>query len=156
MKIYLSASLINSKQNKEITGYLRESGHEVFVPEEFCPVEQPHETFPEAIFRTCLEKMKKCDVGLIILDSYSRDSSSECGWFGNSNKALIGFISKNDQVFEDWMIKGWLDAILTTNEVYYNRFKSEDFFRYKPISFFSELVNISEEIEKLYYKVKNE
>lgn len=149
MKIYLSGSLINSEQNKEVTKILRQTGLKVFLPEEFCPIEQPHETFPEAIFRTCLEKMKESDIGLIMLDSYSRDSSSECGWYGNSEKPLIGFITTNGQVFEDWMIKGWLSAVITTNSNIYNRLLTDNFFKTKNIILIPDIANLATEIKSL-------
>jgi len=149
MKIYLSGSLINSAQNKEVTGVLRQSGLEVFLPEEFCPTEQPHETFPEAIFRICLEKMKESNIGLIMLDSYSRDSSSECGWYGNSGKPLIGFITSNGQIFEDWMIKGWLSAVITTNSNIYDRLLTDNFFKKKNIVLIPNIAKLATEIKSL-------
>jgi nucleoside 2-deoxyribosyltransferase len=115
LKIYISASLINAPINLRIAKVLEQEGHEVFLPQLFCPDELPHEHYPGKIYRMCVEKMEESDLGLVLLDCYGHDTSWECGWFSARKKPLVGFVNFNLRFLRDWLIKGGLHSVITTD-----------------------------------------
>lgn len=116
MKIYISASLVNHLQNKRVADVLEIEGFEVILPQRFCPEHVPHDEYSYAIFKECLDAMKQCDAGLLLLDGYGKDSAWECGWFNGAGKPLIGFAQIRLQIAKDWMVKGGLQGIITTDK----------------------------------------
>ncbi len=129
MKIYISASIINAPINLEIAEALRKEGNTVFLPQTFCPESINHEQFPIDIYEQCIKYMEECDLGLILLDSYERDSSWECGWFAGKNKQLIGLVEKSLKFRQDWMIKGGINKIIALNNLIYNELLKDIFFK---------------------------
>lgn len=129
LKIYLSASLVNGALNERVTAALEQAGHDVVLPQRFCPTDRPHETFPESIFRRCIEGMASCDVGLLMLDCYGRDSSWECGWFEGHGKPMFGFLRGSLRFLEDWMIKGGLAGVITTDSDLLRLVQQDDILR---------------------------
>ncbi len=127
--IYISASIINAPLNALVSKILKKNGHNIILPQLFCPPKVQHESFEESIYKQCIEGMEKCDVGLILLDSYERDSSWEAGWFAAKKKPLIGFVQNSLKFRQDWMIKGGINGIITTNEIIFTTIKKDNFFK---------------------------
>jgi len=135
MIVYISASIINSPINQLIADKLIAAGHEVILPQTFCPTNMPHESYPESLYKMCIEGMNKCDVGLVLLDSYERDSSWECGWFTGQNKPLIGFVNCSLKFLQDWMIKGGLNGVITNNTTAKAIIEQDDFLKNRKVVF---------------------
>jgi len=146
MKIYISASLVNHLQNARIAESLEKSGHEVFLPQRFCPTNVPKNEYPLTIFEKCLEAMKDCDLGILVLDCYGKDSSWESGWFFGTQKPLIGFVQVCLKLSQDWMVKGGLKGLITTDQSIKNFFIKDEMISHVPIIFIDTLNTIGKEL----------
>lgn len=116
MNIYISASLANAVVNAQVTAKLRDAGHQVTLPQEFCPADVPHEDYPDSVYRWCVDRMEECDVGLLLMDCYGLDTAWELGWFAAREKPAIGFTQANMHIAKEFMVRGSLNGVITTNE----------------------------------------
>lgn len=148
MKVYISASIINTVLNERVTRALEDAGHEVFLPQLFCPTHLPHESYPEAIFRQCIDAMEDCDIGIIMLDCYGRDSSWECGWFESKGKPIVGFITSSLKCLKDWMIKGGLEGVITTDEKIMKRLIEDEILGKRLLTHIKDIEMLGPELEK--------
>lgn len=90
-------------------------GFDVFKPKDHNPWnEKRHKKYSREVFETDLEAMKRSDVGLL-LPEYGRDCASEAGWYGGSEKPLVVFVDSQTAWLRDWMVKGWVSAVISTN-----------------------------------------
>lgn len=117
LKVYLSGSLISASQIENIISKFPKDMFDFFLPHTI-PVDNiPHNEISKDVFDLCLKKMEESDIGIINLDSYSKDSSWEAGWYHAHKKPLIGYVCASLTFLKDWMVKGGLDGILIDNEV---------------------------------------
>lgn len=128
MKIYISARLVNKAFNRKVASVLESAGHVVLLPQTFCPEDTPHESYAEGVYRQCVDAMVASDVGLILLDSYGRDSSWECGWYTLSDKPLIGLVGMDTMFVRDYMVKGGMDGVIALNRDIYEQLREDTFF----------------------------
>ena len=146
MKIYISASIINGPLNSVIATSLEKAGHTVFLPQLFCPDELSHENYPVSIYNMCIDAMNECDLGIITLDCYGRDSSWECGWFKGREKILLGFATGSLRFLQDWMIKGGINGIITDNIEIEDAVKTDYILTSKPVVYIDDINLLSEAI----------
>lgn len=153
IKIYISASLSNSKLNKRIADILETRKINVLLPQEFDELEDVknvhHHEYPTAIFRKCVDAMESSDIGLIIFDAYGRDSSWEAGWYFAEKKPLVGFVSESLYFTRDWMIKGGLESFITDNRIIYEHVKNDPILSKKKIYYIKNLNEMPEVIYKI-------
>ena len=64
-----------------------------------------------------------------MLDCYGRDSSWECGWFEGHGKPMFGLLMSNLRFLQDWMIKGGLAGVITTDPDALQLLRQDDILR---------------------------
>ena len=108
------------------------------------------------------------DISIVLLPLYGRDCASEIGYANGLGKCIIGYIDKMEtdidiNWLDDWMVKGFIDYIITTDRDSYKKMKENPFFHqeenYKnkiTIHYIEKISNISEKIEDLYKCFKNQ
>lgn len=113
--IYLSASLANGPLNTRLRHALPESAFELVLPQEFAPVHSAHPEYPRAIYQRCIDEMERCDAGLLLLDAFGVDCASEAGWLCARGTPLVGLAGGSLRFLQNWMVKGNLSSIITTD-----------------------------------------
>jgi hypothetical protein len=110
--VYLCASIANAQVNSRIGSELRRAGFEVFDP---CTIHPRHTDkiyFPEQVFAACRQAIERCDVLLVFLDSYGKDSAWEIGFARGLGKYVVGIVAGSSLFLQDWMVKFTVDHIL--------------------------------------------
>jgi nucleoside 2-deoxyribosyltransferase len=116
LKIYLSASISNSLNNAHIATLLPTEHFYLHLPQLIVPDQLNHTEFPLHVYQQCIEMMEDSKIGLVMLDAFGRDCAWECGWYSaRKDKCLIAFVESSSLFLRDWMVKGGLDALITTN-----------------------------------------
>ncbi len=115
LKIYLSARISQDahKWNDTICDSL-DSRIEIFKPHENNPYSLDHKQFEMAVYEKDLEAMKESDMGLL-LAPYGRDCAWEIGWYSNSEKPVVAYVENETDWLRDWMLKGGLSKVITSN-----------------------------------------
>jgi len=117
LKIYLSASISHALSNQYIADLFPKDQYHVYLPQNIVPDELNHTQFPLHVYQQCIDMMESSDIGLVLLDAFGRDCAWECGWYSaRQDKCLIAFVQSSSLFLRDWMVKGGLDAWVTTNE----------------------------------------
>lgn len=116
IKIYLSARISKDahKWNNTVCDSL-DSRIEVFKPHENNPYNLDHRQFEKAVYEKDLEAMKESNIGLL-LAPYGRDCAWEIGWYSNSGKPVVAYVENETDWLRDWMIKGGLTKVITSNK----------------------------------------
>lgn len=100
---------------------LEQAGICVFKPKDHNPWNKlKHEQFSREVYETDLSAMMDSHIGLI-LPEYGRDCAWEAGWYANSTKPLAVFVDSQTEWLRDWMVKGRVNNVVTTNPVTYCR-----------------------------------
>lgn len=150
LKIYLSASISNAENNAHIVNAFPKAQFEVYLPQLITPDSLSHVQFPLHVYQQCVDMMERSDLGLVILDAFGRDCAWECGWYSaRSDKRLVGFVEASSLFMRDWMVKGGLDALITTNPRMYESFKQNPILSQKPLRFISQLSDLPDCIATL-------
>jgi len=119
------SNITNRNANLEIANELKQAGMSVCLPQDFCPLEISHEKYDIQVYKHCVQEMTESDVGLVNLDSFREDCSWECGWYVGTRKPLIGICRASTVFLNDFMIKGGLLAIATTEQSIHEQLASE-------------------------------
>jgi len=150
VKIYFSASIRNAANNEYISNFLLPEKFIVYLPQKITPSGTPDENFPDKVFKRCIKMMNSSDAGLVILDSFGIDSCWECGWYTHSDKILIGFVEASSNFLRDWMLKGGLNGLITTNERLYNIALNDPILKNKDLKLIKSLDEIGDSILTIY------
>lgn len=151
LRIYLSASISNAHNNAFLAEQFAPEDFEVFLPQRIVPDQLNHEQFPLRAFQQCLEMMQASHFGLVLFDAFGRDCAWECGWYsGRSDKALFGFVEAGSIFMRDWMVKGGLDGLVTTNPRMYASFQENSILRYKPLHLIEDLSQLPASLRDLW------
>ncbi len=144
IKIYLSARIDPEAHawNNYVCGFLDEP-LSVFLPQEHNPYNLNHRKFEKEVYDIDLKAMIDSDFGLL-LPPYGRDCAWEVGWYANSNKILVVYVHDQKEWLRDWMIKGGLDYVFTTDQNTYSLLKNDPILKHK-------IVVLIENISKLKY-----
>jgi len=115
INIYLCGSIANAQVNALIAGLLKRFDFDVFDPCEIVPEAQPKAQFSQHVYSICKEAIERCDILLVFLDSYGRDSAWEVGFARGLGKRIVGLAVASNLFLEDWMVKYAIDNILVLN-----------------------------------------
>jgi nucleoside 2-deoxyribosyltransferase len=119
----------------EVCAPLEAVGIEVFKPKDHNPWKRTrHEKYSRKVFTTDLLAMKRSHIGLM-LPRYGCDCAWEAGWYANSDKPVIVFVSAQTQWLRDWMVKGGIGYVFTDNRLTYRRLKADPILKYATIKF---------------------
>lgn len=154
IKVYLIARVSEDAQlwNNKICSEIKHP-IEVFMPQTFIPLDKKHEDFPKAIFDTCLKAMKESHLGLL-LPEYGSDCSFEVGWYSNSEKPVLCFVDHQKEWLKDWMIKGGLDYVATTNKETFEVFKKNPILKHKQLFLIENISDLNNLIRDIILKKK--
>jgi hypothetical protein len=151
IKVYLSARI--SKDAHEWNNFVCEnlgSPISVFMPQKLNPG-MAHEKFPKKVFDVCLFAMKESHIGLL-LPEYGRDCAFEVGWYANSHKPLIIFVDNQINWLRDWMIKGGVDYVITTNPKTWEILINDPILKSKPVHLIEDITKLKDELIQIYEK----
>jgi len=140
LRIYLSASISNAPNNAFLASHFAPSEFEFYLPQEIVPDNLNHISFPLHVYQQCVDMMTQSDLGLVLFDAFGRDCAWECGWYAaRPDKALIGFVESGSLFMRDWMVKGGLDALITTNPRFYQAWLENPLLKTKPLHLIADL-----------------
>lgn len=111
-KVYLCGSIANAQVNSRIASALNREGFNVFDPCTIVPNDAPKMLFSEDVYARCKRAIEDCDVLLVFLDSYGKDSAWEVGFARGLGKVVVGLVTGTSLFLEDWMVRFSLDRIL--------------------------------------------
>lgn len=152
IEVYLSARISEDAHdwNNFVCDYLTEPFN-VFLPQDYNPWKANHIDFPKQAFDVDLEAMRKSHIGLL-LPNYGRDCAWEVGWYANSDRPLVVFVNDQLDWLRDWMIKGGLDYVITTNPQSYETLKSDPILKYKPVKLIDCTSKLKDEMLQIFRK----
>ena len=146
IKLYLSARISKDAHNwnVKVCNSLK-SPISIFMPQKNNPWNLQHTDFPKEVYELDLGAMKESDACLL-LPPYGRDCAWEIGWYSNSDKPIIAFVEKEIEWLRDWMVKGGVNCVITTDSQTWNIFKKDPILRHKKIVFINSLNLLSDKI----------
>ena len=151
LKLYLSASISNSPNNLHIANLLPKDQFFMHLPQYIVPDQLNHTEFPLHVYQQCIEMMEDSQIGLVMLDAFGRDCAWECGWYSaRPDKCLISYVQSSSLFLRDWMVKGGLDALITTNPRLYETAKSNPILSTKPLYLISQENELPDAIKQAY------
>lgn len=152
IKIYLSASISNALNNQYIADVFPQDKFEIFLPQKIVPTSLSHTSFPLDVYQGCLTMMEASNLCLVLLDSYGRDCAWECGWYtANPDRYLVAFVESSSHFSRDWMIKGGIDLIVTTNPRLFDLISHDPILKLKSQVLISNVEELPAQIES-YHK----
>lgn len=122
---------------------------EAFMPHQHNPYNLAHEKIPLPVVETDMHAMQGADIGLA-LPEFGRDCAFETGWFAHSEKTLVYLVDDQTTWLRDWMIKGGLDYVVTTNPETYKILKDDGILSRKPLILIDSLSDLTETLVKIY------
>lgn len=147
LEIYLSASISNAHDNALIAELFPAEQFFVHLPQKIVPDHLSHVEFPLHVYQQCLEMMTASQIGLVLFDAFGRDCAWECGWYAaQPDKQLIGFVQSGSVFLRDWMVKGGLDALITTNPRLFEVCKKNPLLSQKKLKFIGDLHELPQAI----------
>lgn len=145
LKIYLSASISNAPNNAFLAQHFPAEAFKVYLPQEIVPDQLNHISFPLHVYQQCVDMMQASDMGLVLFDAFGRDCAWECGWYAaRSDKPLFGFVESGSIFLRDWMVKGGLDGLITTNPRLHALCAENPILQHKPLTLIPSLVALPE------------
>lgn len=149
IRVYLSAriSIDAHAWNREVCGALS-APFEVFMPQDVNPWQSSHETFSLDVYQLDLAAMESSDLGLL-LPEYGRDCAWEAGWYANSPKPLVAFVHAQTEWLRDWMVKGGLDHVLTTDPSTFETLRRDPILRTKRVELLPSLAQLPEALLRI-------
>jgi len=151
LKIYLSASISNSLNNAHLAGIFAPSEFHFHLPQLIVPDQLNHTEFPLHVYQQCLDMMEDSQIGLVLLDAFGRDCAWETGWYSaRADKCLIGFVQSSSIFLRDWMVKGGLDALVTTNPRLYEAAQENPILATKPLRLLQHESELPAALQALY------
>lgn len=144
LKLYLIARISENAHswNEEVCSHLRPP-IEVFMPHCHNPWNIEHSRIPNKVFEMDLTAMKESQAALA-LPEFGSDCSFEVGWFSNSNRPVVVYIDTQVEWLRNWMVKGGVDVVTTTNETTYNILKDDPILRYKKVIYLKDMYELTD------------
>lgn len=156
LKIYISASISHALSNQHLADLFPVEQFEIFLPQKIVPDDLNHTQFPIKVYNGCIEMMEASDIGLVLLDAFGRDCAWECGWYSaRTDKCLIAYVQSSSLFLRDWMVKGGLDAWVTSNERLYQAATENPLLSQKPLSKIQSESELPQAITNLYHHWKS-
>jgi len=149
MRVYLSASIVNAPVNTQIAKMLRQAGFIVFLPQSITPKLKPRAAFEASVYNRCVVEMNNSDIGLLVLDSYGRDSAWEAGWYSGLGKPMVGWVQNSFRFAQDWMVKASLRGFLTTNKAVFHAMRRDAILRRRQVCFIRQSQDIRMALQML-------
>lgn len=143
LEIYLSASISNAHDNALIASLFPEPEFYVHLPQKIVPDQLSHVEYPLHVYQQCIEMMTSSHMGLVLFDAFGRDCAWECGWYAaHPQKKLVGFVQSASVFLRDWMVKGGLDALVTTNPRLFDVCRQNPLLSQKPLVYIETLAEL--------------
>jgi nucleoside 2-deoxyribosyltransferase len=158
INVYLIARISQDAHawNKKITNILKRPV-KVFLPQEHNPYNIQHTNLSKRVYDIDLAAMKKAHIALA-LPEFGSDCSYEVGWFSNSSKPVVFFVDTQLQWLRNWMVKGGLDYVITTDPMTYQALIKDPILKFKKVKLIKhlrELNNIIKDIHRNLYVEEN-
>jgi nucleoside 2-deoxyribosyltransferase len=156
-KVYLSATISNAANNQYLADFFSEEEFEFFLPQNITPAELSHTHFPTVVYKGCVDEMERSDMGLLLFDSYGRDCAWESGWYAaRPDKVLIAFVESSSHFTRDWMIKGGIDGLVTTNPRLFEVARKDPILESKHLIFVESSAELPRAMKEIYRAVRSE
>lgn len=151
LKIYLSASISNASNNQHLADHFDINEFLVYLPQTIVPGTLEHRFFPQHVYQQCVDMMTASDMGLVLFDAFGRDCAWECGWYSaRPDKYLVGFVESSSIFLRDWMVKGGLKALVTTNPRLYEVAQQDPILGLKELRFIDHISDLPACLAKLH------
>lgn len=149
IKVYLCARISKDvhKWNRYVCDKLK-APLTVFMPQNHNPWNISHKEFPKEVYEMDISAMKESDM-VLLLPEYGRDCAWEVGWYSNSNKQIVVFVDNQIGWLRDWMIKGGVNYVITTNQKTWKILMNDPILKYKRIIFIADINQLNEELVKI-------
>lgn len=155
LEIYLSASISNAPNNAFLASHFDNELFKVYLPQDIVPDQLNHISFPQHVYQQCVDMMLASDLGLVLFDAFGRDCAWECGWYaGRSDKPLFGFVESGSLFLRDWMVKGGLDGLLTTNPRLHAVCVNNPILQHKPVILVPHLQALPDALQQAFFDWK--
>ncbi|MFH1591080.1 MAG: hypothetical protein ABIC95_04060 [archaeon] len=160
IKVYLSARISQDAHawNERVCSHLKPP-LSVFMPQQHNPWNVAHETFQIGVYQMDLEAMEESHMSLL-LPPYGRDCAWEVGWYVHADKPLAVFVDDQTRWLRDWMVKGGLNYIITTNQRTYRRLMRDPILQIKQVLFIEHLDQLGGVLQRIchdhYHKKKKD
>ncbi len=115
IRVYLSARISKDAHewNNTVASAL-DDRFLVFKPQEVDISNVNKNELDKYIYLADLQAMIDSDIG-ILLPPYGRDCSWETGWYKGAAKPIFVYIENETNWLNDWMVKGGISAVITSN-----------------------------------------
>jgi hypothetical protein len=153
IKVYLISRISEDahKWNEFVCDHLK-SPIEVFAPHEHNPWNIEHTKIQHCVYNTDVKAMKASHIGLA-LPEFGSDCSYEVGWYSNSHRPVIVFVDHQVNWLRNWMVKGGVDFVVTTNPATHDILKTDPILCSKEVIFIETLHQLGDIIKEVYDNV---
>lgn len=141
--VYLISRIAPSAQayNSEVAKAAGEQ-FSVFVPHEDNH-NTPHHQIQEGVFRTDLEAMLKARFALAAAP-FGTDCAAETGWFNGEGKPVVVFIRDLEDWLRNWMVKGFVDVVVTDNKDTYEILAKDPILSHREVHYIDSIDRLDE------------
>ena len=113
---------------------------DIFMPHKHNEYNLDNKKIQLGAFRTDKEAMDKSDMALVVMPLYGRDCASEIGYCQGKDKCIVAYVDQMRAAQErdwlnDWMVKGFLNYIITPDQEAYSILLSDELLKEKQIRF---------------------
>lgn len=133
IKVYLISRISKDAHdwNELVCSHLK-SPFEVFIPHQHNPWNIQHTKIQHHVYNTDLQAMKESHIGLA-LPEFGSDCSYEVGWYSNSHRPVVVFVDDQTDWLRNWMVKGGVDYVVTTNLATYDLLNADPILQWKEV-----------------------
>lgn len=124
----------------------------VFMPQKHNPYNILHTMLSKEVYDMDIETMKKSDLALA-LPEFGNDCSYEVGWFSNANKPIIFYVDTQTQWLRNWMVKGGLDYVVTTNQGTFEILQQDSILKTKKVVLIKDIEELNQVISKVFEEI---
>lgn len=157
LSIYLSSpiSAYQRNWNTSIANQLRTQNLFVYMPQEITIPRKFHRSFEIQIYNRCIEMIQSSDLGLLLYP-YGRDCAWEAGYYAGLQKPFIGFLDKSTKHkisrLRDWMVKGGIDTLITSDRKVYEIIKEDPILKHKHLDLITKTQDLAEILKRISNK----
>ncbi|OHA35877.1 MAG: hypothetical protein A3H57_04540 [Candidatus Taylorbacteria bacterium RIFCSPLOWO2_02_FULL_43_11] len=150
IKVYLIARISDDARewNGKICSLLKPP-IDLFLPQNHNPLNIHHEKIPLKVYLTDVGAIEEAHIGLV-LPEFGSDCSFEVGYFARSEKPVIAFVDEQTEWLRNWMVKGGIDVVVTTNRQTYSTIVNDHILRHKRVLLAETAGELNEIIRRVF------
>ncbi|MEW6571358.1 MAG: hypothetical protein AB1390_09325 [Nitrospirota bacterium] len=136
IKVYVISNIAPNrlKYIDEVCSNLDDGRYRIFKPHCFNQYNEDNTKIEFEAFFKDQQEIDNADICLVLMPLYGRDCAAEIGYSQGMGKCVVAYVkqmstNQENDWLNDWMVKGFLDYIVTDDLAAYQKLSSDQFIK---------------------------